>query len=100
MKFLYAADDSLSWLKRRENNRTVYDHFRFLATWLRNLDEEDMFKERQGPPISFGEGASLQGHPPLEDDKWLPVRDETIEDPKRVQEALMFETPTNETRAP
>jgi hypothetical protein len=85
------ADESLSWLKRREINRTVYDHFRFLSTWLKRLDEDDLFRETQGPPISFGEGVLLDGHLPLDDDYWLPVRDETVDDPSKVQEALMFE---------
>ncbi len=86
------ADDNLSWLKRRESNRIVYDHFRFLAAWLRSLDADDLFMERVGPPISFGDGVSLQGHPPLDDKQWLPLKDESPFDSKRIQEVLLFET--------
>ena len=45
----------LSGLKRMENNRAVYNQFRFLASWLKNIDEKDLFSEKVSdvPKIKF-----------------------------------------------
>ena len=43
------ADANLSWLKRKEVNRTVADHFRFLTSWLSALDQEDLFESIKSP---------------------------------------------------
>ena len=45
----------LSGLKRMENNRSVYNQFRFLASWLKNIDEKDLFSEEvpDVPKIKF-----------------------------------------------
>lgn len=76
------ADDQISWLKRRENNRTVQDHFRFLASWLANLDQDDLFSSMDGktPTLTFGEAAKFSNHPKLDDDAWLPARDDNDDD--------------------
>lgn len=51
----FYGDKPLSGLKRMEKNRSVYDQFRFLASWLENLDREDLFAEEaaNAPSISF-----------------------------------------------
>lgn len=71
------ADESLSWLKRKEVNRTVADHFRFLTSWLGALDQEDLFSAANGSTstLTFGSVVSFGNHPALEDDAWLPLRD-------------------------
>lgn len=69
------ASGSISWLKRRENNATIEQHFRFLVSWLRELDAEDMFSQAdKRPNVSIGDPVSVQGLPSLPDDEWLPVQ--------------------------
>jgi len=69
------ASGSISWLKRRENNATIEQHFRFLVSWLRQLDAEDMFsQDGNRPNVSIGDPVSLPGLPSLPDDEWLPVQ--------------------------
>lgn len=71
------ADESLTWLKKTEVNRTVTDHFRFLTSWLTALDQEDLFAaaSAQAPTLTFGETVSFANHPALPDEAWLPLRD-------------------------
>lgn len=86
------ADQSLSWLKRRENNRTVSDHFRFLVSWLGNLDSDDLFAtSTNNPQISFGDVVRFHNHPKLNDLSWLPIKDVVAEDPNRFHEARLFD---------
>lgn len=76
------ADDALKWLKRKEVNRTVTDHFRFLSAWLAELDEDDLFDLAAGaaPTLTFGEKVSFDNHPGLPDESWLPLRDPVDDD--------------------
>ncbi len=70
----YAADN-ISWLKRHESNSIVETHFRFLVSWLRELDAADLFSQNSRPTnVSIGESVSLPGLPALPDDEWLPVQ--------------------------
>lgn len=73
------ADANLSWLKRKEVNSTVAGHFRFLASWLSDLDQDDLFDSIKSPAstMSFGDVAAFPNHPPLPDDTWLPLRDDS-----------------------
>lgn len=89
------ADQSLSWLKRREINRTVADHFRFLVFWLGSLDTDDLFSTStaSAPQLSFGDVVHFNNHPGLDDEQWLPIKDEAIDDPDLFQEAKLFDTP-------
>jgi hypothetical protein len=75
------ADANLSWLKRKEVNRTVADHFRFLTSWLSALDQDDLFESIKSPAatLSLGDAVSFLNHPALLDDTWLPLRDESDE---------------------
>jgi hypothetical protein len=69
------ASGSISWLKRRENNATIEQHFRFLVSWLRELDAQDMFSRAdKRPNVSIGGPIPVQGLPGLPDDEWLPVQ--------------------------
>ncbi len=76
------ADESLKWLKRKEVNRTVTDHFRFLSSWLTSLDKDDLFDLAQGasPTLTFGEIPGFHNHPVVPDDTWLPLRNEDDDD--------------------
>lgn len=75
------ADDNLSWIKRKENNRAVLDHFRFLSAWLKDLDQDDLFDmvANAAPTVTFGNMVTFTNHPPLDDESWLPVRAPTAE---------------------
>jgi hypothetical protein len=74
------ASGSISWLKRRENNATIEQHFRFLVSWLRELDAEDMFSQAaKKPNVSIGDPVSVTGLPGLPDDEWLPVQAPELE---------------------
>ncbi|MCC7256728.1 MAG: SMEK domain-containing protein [Dokdonella sp.] len=86
------ADKSLAWLKRRETNRIVFDHFRFLSVWLRELDKEDLFSNsfKGAPTVSFGDPVVLPQHPRLNDESWLPVRGSAL-DADRDEVASLFE---------
>lgn len=71
------ADESIKWLKAREVNRTVSDHFRFLSSWLAALDQDDLFASitDQSAALTFGEIVYFDNHPALPDESWLPLRD-------------------------
>jgi hypothetical protein len=71
------ADANLSWLKRKEANRTVADHFRFLTAWLSTLDREELFESIKSPAsaMKFADAVWFSNHPALPDDTWLPLRD-------------------------
>jgi hypothetical protein len=70
------ADANLSWLKKKEVNRTVADHFRFLTSWLSALDQDDLFESVKSPAatLALGETVSFSNHPALPDNSWLPLR--------------------------
>lgn len=74
------SHDNLSWIKRQENNQQVVNHFRFIAAWLRSIDEEDLFSEKsvRDSFLSFGQILSFDGAPSLDESKWaaLPVLSE------------------------
>ncbi|MBK7649425.1 MAG: SMEK domain-containing protein [Betaproteobacteria bacterium] len=88
------ADESISWLKRKEVNRTVSDHFRFLTSWLGALDQDDLFSVTAGPAstMTFGNAVSFGNHPALDDDAWLPLRD-LVEDEDTSPIKGLFDTP-------
>lgn len=87
------ADQNLSWLKRREINRTVTDHFRFLVSWLGSLDTDDLLSAspHSGSQLSFGDVVRFDNHPKLDDELWLPIKDHAADDPERFQEARLFD---------
>lgn len=88
------ADASLSWLKKKEVNRTVSDHFRFLTAWLSNLDQDDLFDSARAPAsaLTFADVVSFLNHPALPDSAWLPLRDDSDDDDDSPIRGL-FDTP-------
>lgn len=72
----FYGDKLLSGLKRMERNRSVYDQFRFLASWLENIDREDLFsgEAENSPTISFGSPLKLIGGRPLDEQLWEPLQ--------------------------
>lgn len=79
---------NLSWLKRKENNRAVLNHFRFLVEWLKSIDTDDLFSERgkRDSFLSFGDCVALKGAPFLDETLWEPLPDESEhDDPPSIQ---------------
>ena len=93
--FSYGADfkksgyshDNLSWIKRQENNQQVMNHFRFIAAWLRSIDEEDLFSEKsfRDSFLSFGQILSLDGAPSLDETRWVALPSPSADEPEQLQ---------------
>jgi len=66
------GDKLLSGLKRMEKNRSVFDQFRFLCSWLRDFDSEDLFSEiaMSSPQITFGQIMKFEGGRYLNEELW------------------------------
>jgi len=81
------GDKLLSGLKRMEKNRSIFDQFRFLCSWLRDLDADDLFSENAAtsPHITFGQILEFGGGRSLNEDLWesLVVMDEDDSDQGR-----------------
>lgn len=62
----------ISGLKRMEKNRSVFDQFRFLCSWLKELDSEDLFSNEtmSSPQITFGHILQYGGGRYLNEDLW------------------------------
>jgi len=69
------GDKLLSGLKRMERNRSVFDQFRFLCSWLRDLDADDLFSENAAIShhITFGQILEFCGGRYLNEDLWEPL---------------------------
>ena len=69
------GDKLLSGLKRMEKNSSVFYQFRFLCSWLRDLDSDDLFSDNVAivPHISFGKSLDLSGGRPLHEGMWVPL---------------------------
>ena len=65
-----------------ETNRSVFDHFRFLCSWMRDLDSEDLFSEEamSSPQITFGQVYSVDGGRYLNEELWEPLIAQEDED--------------------
>ena len=69
------GDKLISGLKRMEKNRSVFDQFRFLCSWLIELDSKDLFAEgaASSPQLTFGQILELNGSSYLNEDLWEPL---------------------------
>lgn len=69
------SHENLSWIKKQENNRAVQNHFRFIAEWLKAIDQHDLFSESsdQERLLSFGDYVAFPGSPHLDESKWAPL---------------------------
>jgi hypothetical protein len=69
----FYAKDNLDWLKRHENDKSVYNHLRFITAFLKTEKSSDLFVKRHHYPfLSFGELITFNNAPPLNDDEWNP----------------------------
>lgn len=83
------SHDSLSWIKRQENNQQVLNHFRFISAWLSTIDDEDLFSEKKLTDtfLTFGSALTLGGAPSLEESGWAALpssSEEELEKPQRM----------------
>ncbi len=69
------GDKLISGLKRMEKNRSVFDQFRFLCSWLSELDSKDLFAEgaASSPQLTFGQILELNGSRYLNEVLWEPL---------------------------
>ena len=69
------GDKLISGLKRMEKNRSVFNQFRFLCSWLKELDSEDLFTAvaMSSPQITFGQILEFGGGRYLNEDLWEPL---------------------------
>ena len=72
----FYGDKLLSGLKRMEKNRSVYDQVRFLASWLEDIDTQDLFSEESAntPTLSFAASLKLPGGRALDERLWEPLQ--------------------------
>lgn len=66
--------DSLSWLKRQEKNKAIYNSLRFIVYFLSNQPESLLFDQKSSSHkifLSFGELISFDNSPYLNDQQWL-----------------------------
>lgn len=85
------GDKLISGKKRMETNRSVHDHFRFLCSWLSDLDSEDLFSEnaRSSPQITFGQALGAGGGRYLNDELWEPLVAQDEDDSDQVRLKLL-----------
>jgi hypothetical protein len=81
------AYQNLKWIKQRENNSQVFNHFRFIHAWLKKIDEADLFSEVSNPSkkafLTYGDIWDLANAPQLDESHWeaLPVYKEDTDLP-------------------
>lgn len=70
------ADKLLKYVKSEEQNQDIEQHFRFLCSWLRMLDADDLlsFQHAAQVRLSFGDEQCFETHRYLDDKRWLPPR--------------------------
>jgi hypothetical protein len=69
----YYGADKIDWLKRKENNMHVYNHFRFISYYLTHTEPSDLFRQPKAYPyLTFGDVASFDA-PFLDDEGWKPA---------------------------
>ncbi|MBD2099767.1 SMEK domain-containing protein [Leptolyngbya sp. FACHB-261] len=69
----FYAKEKLDWLKRHENDRSIYNHLSFIAAFLKTERPLDLFFTRRHYSfLSFGELVTFDDSPSLNDDDWNP----------------------------
>lgn len=76
------SEKQLTGMKRLERNRSIYDQFRFWATWLSHCDDEDLFAmtSLSAPMLTFGEILTVEGAPYLDEERWAPLEELDTDD--------------------
>jgi hypothetical protein len=74
------AAEKLKWLKKEEDNKQVFNHFRFIVYFLGYEDQPGLFEQK--PPyrfLSFGSIKKFGAAPVLSDETWNPPKLESSE---------------------
>lgn len=76
------SEKQLTGMKRLERNRSIYDQFRFWATWLSHCDDEDLFAmtPQNAPMLTFGEILTVEGALYLDEERWAPLEELDTDD--------------------
>ena len=71
----FFGSEQLSRLKKMEHNQSVYNQFRFLCSWLKELDTDHLFSENSSgsSTITFGEILEVGGGCYLDERLWEPL---------------------------
>ena len=71
----FYGDKLISGRKRMEKNRSVFDQFRFICAWLKEIDSADLFDEgaASSPQLTFGRILDLHGGRRLNETLWQPL---------------------------
>jgi hypothetical protein len=72
-------EQRVSNLKRMENTMAVYNHFRFISYFLKNVKKRELFdgeenKFKEYPFLQFGRYVDFDDAPLLNDDSWNPPK--------------------------
>lgn len=72
----YYSSDKVTYKKKNENNKIVYDHFNFLSYFFRNLgkQEPDLFRQDESSEtyfLKFQKADVIEKAPNIDDEKWI-----------------------------
>ena len=70
----FYAKDSIDWLKKKENNRHVFNHLRFIHYFLQH-DSDPLLRNNRNDFIIIGDIVTFNNSPLINDVEWKPVRD-------------------------
>ncbi|OYQ65279.1 hypothetical protein B9G53_07685 [Pseudanabaena sp. SR411] len=70
----FYSEEKVDWLKKKENNSQVFNHFRFIAYFLSN-NEPLQISRRTYPFLSFGNIENFNSTLILDDQEWNPPKD-------------------------
>ena len=76
------GDKPLSGLKRLEKNKSIRDQFRFLAAWIKDADQADLFSDTadKAPNMTFGNIVEAKGGRFLNESLWEPLESSSSEE--------------------
>lgn len=75
----YYGADKIEWLKRKENNMHVYNHFRFISYYLTHREPSDLFQQPKEYPYLTLSGVAPFDGPFLDDERWNPPGDDSLD---------------------
>jgi hypothetical protein len=88
------ADEKLKWLKREEDNKQVFNHFRFIVYFLSHDEPSSLFEQKQRYRfLNFGNIIKFNSAPQLDDQAWNPPKPKEAgeaEDEEDLQGSLDF----------
>lgn len=87
----FYSSNNITWLKRNEKNPQVYNHFRFIAEFIKGSGQTSLFpKDIPSCFIKFGDIVKIDLSPPINDNEWLPLEDQLLNDSFSGQTEMEF----------